>query len=66
MDNEIDIRPVRPTIRGPTLIIHRTNDMAVNVEAGRALAKDNPNARLLELAGEAISPTALSTRSRSS
>jgi class 3 adenylate cyclase len=52
MNREIDIRPVLPTIRVPTLVVHRTNDMAVSVEAGRALARHIPNARLLELPGE--------------
>jgi pimeloyl-ACP methyl ester carboxylesterase len=52
MNSEIDIRPVLPTIRVPTLVIHRANDMAVSVEAGRALSRDIPNARFLEVPGE--------------
>lgn len=40
-----------PTIRVPTLVIHRTQDVTVNVEAGRYLAKHIPGARYLELPG---------------
>ena len=35
----------------PTLVIHRTQDPVVNVEGGRLLAKNIPNARLLEVPG---------------
>jgi hypothetical protein len=52
MNCEIDIRPVLPTIRVPTLVIHRTNDMAVSIEGGRALARDIPSARMLQVPGE--------------
>jgi class 3 adenylate cyclase len=52
MNSEIDIRPILPSIRVPTLVIHRTDDRAVTVEGSRDLAKHIPNARLLELPGE--------------
>src|SRR5205823_876436 len=35
MNTEIDVRPVLPTIRVPTLVLHQTGDPRVNVEAGR-------------------------------
>jgi class 3 adenylate cyclase len=41
-----------PTIRVPTVVIHRTHDVAVRIEGGRALAELIPDARLIELAGE--------------
>ena len=48
---EIDIKHVLPTIRVPTLVIHRSGDAAVNVEAGRYLAAHIPSARYVELPG---------------
>jgi pimeloyl-ACP methyl ester carboxylesterase len=49
---EIDVRDVLPAIRVPTLIVHRTGDRAVPVEAGRYLAEHIPDARLAEAPGE--------------
>lgn len=46
-----DTRPVLPTIRVPTLIIHRADDRAVRVEQGRYLAANIPGARYVELPG---------------
>ncbi len=48
---EIDIKHVLPTIRVPTLVIHRSGDAAVAVEAGRYLAAHIPGARYVELPG---------------
>ena len=48
---EIDIRDVVPTVQVPTLLLHRTGDMLVNVRHGRWLAEHMPNARLVELPG---------------
>ncbi|MDR7586594.1 MAG: adenylate/guanylate cyclase domain-containing protein [Armatimonadota bacterium] len=52
MNTQIDIRHVLPTIRVPTLVIHRTGDRDVNVEEGRWLAAQIPGARFVELAGD--------------
>jgi len=52
MTTEIDVRNILPTIRVPTLILHRTGDRAVPVEAGRYLAAHIPEARYVELPGE--------------
>jgi pimeloyl-ACP methyl ester carboxylesterase len=49
---EIDVRDVLPAIRVPTLVMHRSGDNAIPVEAGRYLAEHIPNARLVELPGE--------------
>ena len=38
MNSQIDISDIVSTIRVPTLVIHRTGDTNVNVEAGRFLA----------------------------
>jgi class 3 adenylate cyclase len=51
MNSEIDVRPILPSIRVPTFIIHRQGDVRVNVEAGRFMARQIPNAKYLELPG---------------
>ena len=50
-NSQIDITDVLPTIHVPTLVIHRTDDVAVNVEGGRLMAARIPGARLVELPG---------------
>src|SRR5690606_17244890 len=52
MNAEIDIRGILPSIRVPTLVLHRTHDRCLNVEEGRYLANRIPRARFVELAGE--------------
>jgi class 3 adenylate cyclase len=52
MNSQIDITDIVPTIRVPTLVIHRTEDVTINVEGGRYLAEKIPNARYLELPGK--------------
>jgi class 3 adenylate cyclase len=51
MNSEIDVRHVLPTIRVPTLVLHRTGDVTVDVEAGRYQAAHIPGAKYVELAG---------------
>jgi class 3 adenylate cyclase len=51
MNSEIDVTPILPAIRVPTLVIHRTEDSAIHVEGGRTLARLIPDARLVELPG---------------
>lgn len=51
MNSEIDIRGVLPAIHVPTLIMHRTADLRVNVAAGRYLAEHVAGARYVELSG---------------
>ena len=51
MNSEIDVRPVLPAIRVPTLVLHRTGDVTVNVRAGREQAVLIPGARYVELPG---------------
>jgi class 3 adenylate cyclase len=50
MNQEIDISGVLSAIRVPTLVIHRTEDIAVSIEEGRFLAQHIPHARLAEFA----------------
>ncbi len=51
MNNSIDIRHVLPSIRVPTLVLHRTGDRRVSVEAGRFLGATIPGARYVEMPG---------------
>jgi len=51
MNSEIDVRHVLPAIRVPTLVLHRTDDVTVDVEAGRYQATHIPGARYVELPG---------------
>jgi pimeloyl-ACP methyl ester carboxylesterase len=51
MNSQIDISDIVSTIRVPTLVIHRTDDKAINVEGGRFLAENIPGARYIELPG---------------
>jgi pimeloyl-ACP methyl ester carboxylesterase len=52
MNSEADIRAILPSIRVPTLVIHRTGDKCLNVGEGRYVASRIPNARFVELPGE--------------
>jgi pimeloyl-ACP methyl ester carboxylesterase/class 3 adenylate cyclase len=49
--NEIDVRDVLPSIQAPTLVLHRTEELVVPVEASRYMARTIPGARLVELPG---------------
>jgi pimeloyl-ACP methyl ester carboxylesterase/DNA-binding winged helix-turn-helix (wHTH) protein/class 3 adenylate cyclase len=51
MNAEIDIRPILPTIRVPTLVLHRTGDTCLRVEEGRYVASAIPAAKFVELPG---------------
>lgn len=51
MNSQIDIEGILPSIRVPTLVIHRKDDVTVNVEGGRFLARQIPAARYVELSG---------------
>ena len=53
MIGELDVRDVLPTVRVPTLVLHRTGDRWVRVEHGRYLAEHIPGSRLVELPGDA-------------
>jgi DNA-binding winged helix-turn-helix (wHTH) protein/pimeloyl-ACP methyl ester carboxylesterase len=52
MNAEIDVRSVLPTIKVPTLVIHRTGDECLKVEEGRYVANQIPGAKFVELPGE--------------
>jgi pimeloyl-ACP methyl ester carboxylesterase len=49
---EVDVRSVLPTIRVPTLVLHRTGDRFYPIGHGRYLAEHIPSAKFVELPGE--------------
>jgi pimeloyl-ACP methyl ester carboxylesterase len=51
MNSEIDVRHVLPSIHVPTLVIHRTDDCRMSVEAGRYLGAHIADAKYVELPG---------------
>src|SRR5918999_6397322 len=52
MNSQIDVRSALPTIRVPTLVLHRVGDIDVKVEEARWIASQIPGAKLVELAGD--------------
>lgn len=52
MNTDSDITQILTSIRVPTLILHRTNDLDVNVEEGKYLAKYIPSSKFVELKGD--------------
>jgi len=56
MNTEIDVRHVLPSVSVPSLILHRTRDRDVHVDEGRWIASQIPDARFVELAGDAHVP----------
>jgi pimeloyl-ACP methyl ester carboxylesterase/class 3 adenylate cyclase len=51
MLDELDVRDVLPSIRVPTLVLHRADNTFVRVEHGRYLAEHIPGARYVEVPG---------------
>ena len=52
MNAEVDVRSVLPSIRVPTLVIHRRDDACLPVEGGRFIASLIPGAKYVELEGK--------------
>jgi pimeloyl-ACP methyl ester carboxylesterase/DNA-binding winged helix-turn-helix (wHTH) protein len=52
MNSEIDIRNILPSIRVPTLVLHRSHDRLLRIEEGRYVASQIPGARFVELPGD--------------
>jgi len=52
MNTQIDIRAILPTIRVPTLMLHRLGDRDTTADEGRWIAAQVPGARFVELSGE--------------
>lgn len=51
MNAEIDVRNVLPSVRVPTLVIHRSGDLCLKVEEGRFVASQIPGCKYVELDG---------------
>ena len=51
MNTGMDTRAALPLIKAPTICIYRTDDTDVNVDEGRWIASQIPNARFVELPG---------------
>jgi class 3 adenylate cyclase len=56
MSGEVDARDILPTIRVPTLVLHRTGDARISINAGRYIADHIPGAKFVELPGADHSP----------
>lgn len=51
MNTQVDIRQILPSIRVPTLIMHRTGDLDIAVGGARWMAAQIPGAKYVELPG---------------
>jgi len=51
MNTGVDVRDVLPSIRVPTVVMHRRDDLDAKVEEGRYIASRIPGARLVEFPG---------------
>ena len=51
---EMDVRPVLPTVRVPTLVLHHTDDVMIPPEWGKDVADRIPGATYVELPGRNI------------
>jgi pimeloyl-ACP methyl ester carboxylesterase len=51
LNTELDIRPILPSVGVPTLVLHRRDDLVVDVGQARFLAEHIPGARLVEIEG---------------
>ncbi len=51
MNTDIDVREILPSIRVPTLVLHRTEDRCLKIDEGRYVASRIPGARFVELPG---------------
>jgi class 3 adenylate cyclase len=49
---EIDVRDILPSVRVPTLLIHRAGDRAIPAKSSRFMSERIPNAEYVELEGE--------------
>jgi pimeloyl-ACP methyl ester carboxylesterase len=52
MNSDADVREVLPSIRVPSLVLHRAGDQCLTVEEGRYIASRIPGAHYVELTGD--------------
>lgn len=55
MNGQIDTRPILPSIRASTLVMHRTGDPCANLHAARDMASRIPGAKFIEYPGNSHS-----------
>src|SRR5262245_51645542 len=53
---DVDVSEILPSIRVPTLVLHRPNIPGPDVRSGRYFASHIPGARLVELPGRNFGP----------
>ena len=51
MNREIDVRNILPSVRVPTLVLHRVGERVIHIDNARYMAQQIPNAKLVELPG---------------
>jgi class 3 adenylate cyclase len=51
MNRQIDVRSILPSVRVPTLVLHRSSDALIRVEHGNELGRLIPDAKYIEYAG---------------
>jgi class 3 adenylate cyclase len=56
MAGDLDIRAVLPSVRVPTLVMHRTDDASESVEQARYIGERIPGAKVVELPGDEHAP----------
>jgi class 3 adenylate cyclase/pimeloyl-ACP methyl ester carboxylesterase len=52
VNSQIDITEILPSIKAPTLVLHKTEDALIDIEGGRTLAQMIPGASLIEFSGK--------------
>jgi DNA-binding winged helix-turn-helix (wHTH) protein len=51
MNSQVDVREILPSVRVPSLVIHRTGDVCLTVEEGRYVASRIPGSTFVEVPG---------------
>lgn len=51
MNSQIDISGTLSSIQAPTMVLHRSGDVLIDIEGGRTLARRIPDARIIEYPG---------------
>jgi class 3 adenylate cyclase len=52
MNSEIDARHILPMVHAPTLVLHRSGDTRMSIDAGRYIANNVPGAKMVTLSGQ--------------
>jgi len=52
--DDMDVRPLLPTVRIPTLVLHHTDDVMIPPELGKDIADRIPGAKYVELPGRNV------------